>query len=482
MMQTSPGPITLPSIIVKNEGVLVKTDIYWESLYILVKVKPLCMLYLPFWLIRGFAYLREQLISRALPNEKYLPYNQELLGYLHQQKKMGRELYLATSSSPEIGSRIASHLGLFKAVVDIQELLEAAEVSSTGDLPGGRESSSFVYVCHDEDEIPNGLNNRLAGVVLVDSSNIKHRSTYKKHKIEKMITAPRPGWIEYARAIRIHQWIKNLLVFVPLITAHQITDTALLFRATLAFIAFCLCASGVYLLNDLFDIEADRKHPKKSGRPLAAGKIAVKTASLLVPLFTLLAILIGAFLGITFVSILLVYLVITVLYTIWLKRVVLVDVVLLAALYTIRIFAGGAAVAIMPSFWLLSFSMFIFFSLALMKRSSDLYQARTSEQDIMEGRGYVAADARIVQDMGTASGYMSVLVMALYINSEDVQLLYSRPWVLWFICPLLLYWVSRVWVCVSRGMMQEDPILFTIKDWVSYAVAVAACFILWLAS
>jgi 4-hydroxybenzoate polyprenyltransferase len=364
----------------------------------------------------------------------------------------------------------------------MHELAGAVKENSTGVVPGGTDSSGFVYVCHAEDEIPIDLYNRLAGVVLVDSGKKKRHSAHEKHKIEKIIAVPRPGWIEYVKAVRIHQWIKNLLVFVPLITAHQITDVALLSRAALAFAAFSLCASGVYLLNDLFDIQADRKHPNKSGRPLAAGNIAVNITSLLVPFLTFIAVLIGAFLGATFVTILFAYLGITALYSIWLKRIVVVDVVLLAALYTVRIFAGGAAVAIMPSFWLLSFSMFIFFSLALMKRSSDLYHARTSEQNIMAGRGYVADDARIVQNMGTASGYMSVLVMALYINSDEVQLLYSQPWILWFICPLLLYWISRVWVIASRGLMREDPILFTIRDWVSYAVAIIACVILWLAS
>ncbi len=484
MMQTTGSSNALPPLLVACEGGLVKTDIYWESLYILLRSKPASIFWLPVWLLRGVDHLREQIISRALPeeNQNLLPYHQELLEYLQQQKQVGREIYLVASSSTDIARRIAAQLGLFNGVLDMQDLAQAAGENPAAFLPGGREPSDFVYVCHAEDDISTGGLDRCAGLVLVDSGNTRPRSSGPKHRIEKVIAVPRSGWSDYVRAIRMHQWVKNLLVFVPLITAHQLTDAALLFQAGLAFTAFSLCASGVYLLNDLFDLPADRKHPVKSARPLAAGKIRVKTASLLVPLFTLLAVAIGAFLGPSFVSVLLVYLGITVLYTIWLKRVVVADVVSLAALYTIRIFAGGAAVAIMPSFWLLSFSMFIFFSLALMKRSSDLYHAGTSKQDIMAGRGYVAADARIVQDMGTASGFMSVLVMALYINSEDVQLLYNQSWILWFICPLLLYWISRVWVIVSRGLMQEDPILFFIKDWASYAVAIAACLILWLAS
>jgi len=322
----------------------------------------------------------------------------------------------------------------------------------------------------------------LKGVVLVDPEKGSEFVKDRPVVVEKMIFSEQVGWRTRAKTARVHQWLKNLLIFVPLITAHQIGDVGLVLRALSAFSAFSLCASAIYLFNDLIDLNADRQHRSKRIRPLASGRISIKQATWAIPVLLIAAFVLGLYPGKTFLAILGAYIVLTTLYSCWLKKLVVVDVVVLALLYTFRLLAGGAAIAIMPSFWLLSFSMFIFFSLALMKRSADLVLGRNSEQNLMVGRGYVGSDAAIVQMFGIASGYMSVLVLALYINSDDVRLLYTHPELIWILCPLFFYWISRVWLITSRGDMTDDPVLFAVRDRVSQSVALITATILWLAA
>ena len=271
------------------------------------------------------------------------------------------------------------------------------------------------------------------------------------------------------RALRVSQWIKNLLVFVPIVVDHRLLDPPLFIAASIAFVAFCLAASGAYVLNDLLDLEADRAHHTKRLRPFAAGDLDPRAGWVLCPLLLGGAVVLGAVaLPTDFVALLLLYLVVTTAYSTWLKRLAVLDVLLLAGLYTLRVLAGGAATGVTPSSWLLAFAMFLFLSLAFLKRFAEMREAGPAEPT--NRRGYRAGDLAWLGSMGGASGYLSVLVLALYLNSEQVVSLYRRPTVLWLVCPLLLYWTGRLWFRANRGEIHEDPIVAAVSDPVSYVV------------
>ena len=275
--------------------------------------------------------------------------------------------------------------------------------------------------------------------------------------------------VALVRALRVHQWVKNLLVFVPVILDHKLFAPEVMAKSATAFVAFCCAASSAYILNDLLDVEADRRHPTKRHRPFAAGTLSPSTGLLLVPL--LLAIAFIASLGTlpaTFVELLAIYIVLTTAYSLLLKRLAVVDVLVLAALYTLRVLAGIAAAQVRFSTWLLAFSMFLFLSLAFLKRFTEVSAMEGAATEQVRRRGYIRGDREWLGSMGGASGYLSVLVLALYINSEQVVALYRAPLLLWLVCPLLLFWTSRMWLLAHRGQIHDDPIVATVRDPVSY--------------
>jgi len=271
------------------------------------------------------------------------------------------------------------------------------------------------------------------------------------------------------RALRVNQWVKNLLVFVPIVVDHRLLEPALFSAAATAFVAFCLAASGAYVLNDLLDRQADRTHQTKRQRPFAAGELSpLHGWLLLVPLVGGSVLLAAVALPPHFLGLLLLYLVVTTAYSTWLKRLAVLDVLLLAGLYTLRVLAGGAATGVAPSAWLLAFAMFLFLSLAFLKRYAEMREAGSAGPT--NRRGYRPGDVPWLASMGGASGYLSVLVLALYLNSEQVVALYRHPILLWLVCPLLLYWTGRLWLRANRGEIHEDPIVATVYDPVSYIV------------
>jgi len=277
--------------------------------------------------------------------------------------------------------------------------------------------------------------------------------------------------MSFVKALRVHQWIKNVLVFVPLLMAHKIFDTTSLIRAAYALAAWCLCASGIYLLNDVFDLKTDRLHPRKKLRPLAAGTITPASVWILSPLLILAGLAIAFLLlpepfGLAIV----IYLVLTTAYSAYLKRLLMVDVLVLAGLYTLRVLSGGYATGIPVSPWLLAFSMFLFLSLAFVKRYTELRGMNADGAPLASRRNYTSEDTELLKNFGTVSGYLSVLVLVLYINSKEVVSLYRQPTILWLVGPCLLYWITRVWLLAHRGKMHDDPIVFTVKDPASYVV------------
>ena len=287
----------------------------------------------------------------------------------------------------------------------------------------------------------------------------------------------------WVRALRLHQWLKNLLIFVPLLVSHRLAMSGLLITGIVAFILFSMCASSSYLFNDLLDLRSDRRHPSKRERPLAAGVISIKAAVL-----ALLILLVCAFVGALvwlpwrFTGAMAIYYVVTVTYSVWLKRLVIIDVVTLAMLYTLRIIAGTLLFGLVMTFWMLAFSMFIFLSLALVKRYAELCDSRhKGNADRANGRGYKPNDLNMISSLGAASGYLSVMVLALYIQDPNTAALYQNPRLIWMACPLLLYWISRTWMLTHRGEMHDDPVVFAIRDRVSLAVGILFGLVFWLA-
>jgi 4-hydroxybenzoate polyprenyltransferase len=287
-------------------------------------------------------------------------------------------------------------------------------------------------------------------------------------------------------AIRIRQWSKNLLIFVPLLTSHSLTQPRALISALIAFLCFSLCASANYLLNDVLDFETDKTNDLKNKRPIAAGLMSVKQAMISSLILLGLGLTTAfVFLNTSFLIALSAYLLLAVLYSLRLKLMLVVDVMVLASLFTLRIAAGSAVIEVSLSFWLLCFSMFLFLSLALVKRISELiHRGKTSEGLAVNaiGRRYFTSDIPVLRGLGVASGLIAILIFALYINSDDVVVLYHRPQILWLVVPVLGYWIMRVWILTARGEMEADPIDFAIFDRNSWLAAILIIVVFLLAT
>ncbi len=457
------------------DGTLIRTDMLFESLFVLLKRNPLYLFLLPLWLLRGRAFLKQAIAQRVALNTSCLPFNNEFLQYLKHQHQRGRALVLATACPRPIAEQIARELGIFTHV-----LATDGEVNLSGERKRELLCKRFGVRGFD-----------YAGNAAVDmkiwrdarASIIVNAPTWLSARAQRMTSVaqvfndPRGLLVRariFLKAIRVHQWVKNLLVFVPLLTSHNVGHIPLLAEAALAFLAFSLCSSSVYLLNDLLDLEADRLHATKRRRPFAAGLLSIQAGMLLIPGLLLTSVAIAVTLSPAFLYALTGYFILTVAYSFYLKQIAVVDTLLLAILYTARIVAGAAAIGVALSMWLLAFSLFLFLSLAYVKRYSELHVLCETKKEKAKGRGYLAKDLEQISNLGATSGYIAVLVLALYINSEEVTALYSRPQLLWLVCPLILYWISRVWLLAHRGQMHQDPIVFALKDKVSYALGVAA--------
>ena len=480
---TAPNPSlvsTEPPLVVDLDGTLTRTDTLYESFLLLLKHNPLLALLVPLWLLRGKAHLKAELARRVLPDAAQLPYDEGLLTFLRAEHARGRRLLLITAADRRIADAVAAHLGLFESV-------HASEgsVNLRGERKLARVQEAvgphFHYAGNEADDLV--LWRACAGVLVVNAPPAVLRAAQALPCPPLQVFAgPRASLRTWLKAVRVHQWAKNLLLFVPLFASHRALDLASLTHAALGFAAFSLCASSVYVLNDLLDLEADRQHPTKKKRPFAAGLLPLKAGLVLAPLLLCAGFAIALLLlPRTFSLLLASYYAVTLAYSLYLKQVMVLDVLVLAGLYTVRILGGALAVGVPTSSWLFSFSMFLFLSLALVKRLSEVRRMRLSNQAVAHGRGYFAGDLEQLGQLGTSSGYLSVLVLALYISSAEVRQLYTHPQRLWLLCPVLLYWVSRVWLLAHRGEVNEDPLVFALKDKVSYAVGAVAAVILLVA-
>lgn len=461
------------------DGTLIHSDLLLESFLLLIKRNPLYLFLVPLWLLGGKARLKAEIASRVQLNGAALPYTQPLLDWLKTEKAAGRPLWLCTASDARLAQAVADHLGIFDGVLASNGQLNLSGRNKAAELVKRFGDKGFDYCGNHRVDLPIWQQARSAIVVNAPSS--LEGTAAKVAPVSLVIPPRKVGVRVITKALRVHQWAKNALIFVPVAAAHKLTDAAALTDSLLAFVAFSLCASSVYLLNDMLDLEADRQHHSKCNRPFAAGSLSLMFGLLATPALLAVALAICLLLPLQFLGVLAVYYIATLAYSFGIKKVVMVDVLALAGLYTIRIVAGAAASHIPLSFWLLIFAIFIFLSLAIVKRYAELYVMREQGKLSAKGRGYHVEDLSILQNLGTASGYISILVLGLYLNSPEVAVMYHQPKFAWGLVPIMLYWISRIWMETHRGQMHDDPLVYALKDRVSLATGALAALVLWLA-
>jgi len=462
-------------LVVDLDGTLLRTDLLFEATLRLIKQKPWLVLLLPVWLLRGRAHLKSRIFHLGQIDVSLLPLHSELLTWLRAEKSRGRRLILATGSDYQKARSVVVPLDLFDLVL-----------GSNGErnLTAGKKLRVLVETCGEQfDYVGNSradleIWRGCRHAVLVNASMQVERSARRSAQVVQVFPASVTGIRGVFHGMRCRHWVKNLLVFVPAITSHTIFDATVGEKSLLAFLSFSFCASAAYIVNDLLDLEEDRRHEVKKHRPFAAGQISIRSGLLLALACLLASAGIAGLLPRPFVEVLAIYFILTCSYSFLLKRLLLIDVLALALLYTLRIVAGSQATGIVLSLWLLSFAFFLFLSLAFLKRAADLVQHRARDRDALPGRGYTATDLEAVSIAGMCSGLLSSLVLTLYINSDSVQLLYRRPALLWGLQPILLYYVMRLWIVCRRGELTLDPIEHTTREPSTYAAALLAVLVL----
>jgi 4-hydroxybenzoate polyprenyltransferase len=441
------------------DGTLVTTDTLVESAMLLLRRAPWSLIPLLTRIVHPVRF-KAFLASRVQIEPEKLPYRHELVSALRMCRQQGRRIVLATAAHRTIADSVAAYLGVFDVVYASDDTRNLRSTTKRDALVAAYGSKGFDYVGDSTaDTAVFGAADR---GVLLGASQGAVRATRSARNVSVLSRKPsvlRAAWKE----LRPHQWSKNALVVLPLLLAPGALTILSVARAGAAFVAFSLCASAGYVINDAVDLEADRVHATKRARPLASGDLPILFAPLLI------VGLLGASFGLSvrllstgFVGMLGAYLVTTLLYSFYLKKLLLLDVLVLAGLYTHRILSGGVATNVHVSAWLLGFSMFLFTSLAFAKRYVEL-RAATSD-DKVKSRGYVRQDIDMVNSMGVASGYIAALVFMLYVDSSAVRSIYRIPMLLWLVLPILLYWLGRIWLLAGRGQMQDDPVKFAIKD------------------
>jgi 4-hydroxybenzoate polyprenyltransferase/phosphoserine phosphatase len=458
------------------DGTLIKSDLLHESLLGLLKREPWAAFLIPMWLMRGRASLKREIAERVDIDVASLPYSDSFVTFLREQAASGRELVLATASDAKYARQVAAHVGVFTASLSSDGTVNLSGERKLAAIEAHAQGRRFDYAGNSRQDVP--IWDKSHGAILVNPDRGVEAAVRDRVQVTSRFLDRRTRVIDYLVALRPHQWAKNALLAVPLLMSHRFTDPVAVLQVLIAFIAFSLAASSVYLLNDLLDLGADRQHPRKRLRPFASGAVPVSRGLLLVPLLTLLSLVIAAQVSLPFVGALVAYLAITLAYSFRLKHYVLIDVLVLAALFTTRVIAGGVAIQALPSVWLLAFCVFVFTALALVKRCSELVTMERQGATAARGRDYRVSDGVPLMVMGIASGYASVLVVALYISSGAVTGLYSRAEWLWLLCPVLMYWISRLWLKTHRGEMHDDPLVFAMKDRASRILGVVSLAIL----
>lgn len=452
-------------LVVDLDGTLILTDMLHESALRLLRDNPAQLVMLPVWLAAGKAKLKQKLANLAEVDAAILPYNLPFLDWLRDEKAKGRRLVLCTASDHQFADAIAAYLGIFDDVIASDGVQNIAGDHKAAVLKERFGSGGFDYAGNSSADLHVWVHARQA--IVVNASSSLEAKAADRCKVERSFPSAATGARVWSKVFRTHQWLKNLLLFIPLLASHDLGNATAWITLFFAFFSFSICASAVYVANDLLDLESDRLHTRKRKRPFAAGLVPVAKGVLLVPILLFISFSIGAIVGPAFLGWLLFYFFVTCVYSFSLKRILLIDCLTLAILYTLRIVAGAAAITNVMSFWLLAFSVFLFLSLAFVKRYAEL-EALMAEGDAskvtLHGRGYTLRDAPLIQTMGIVAGYAAVLVLALYLNSDEVLLLYPSHEVIWGAVPVVLFWISWMWFQANRGLMDDDPLIYAVKD------------------
>lgn len=441
------------------DGTFIKSDMLFESCVAAVKARPWVLLLCFFWLIKGRAYVKYRLSHLVDIEPALLPLNPELYTFLEQQWQQGRCIILATASAEKYAQTICQHFSLFQsyisstASINLKGSQKLAKIQSL--------SPEFAYAGDSAADFAVFAQAQQAYLV-----NPSWRATRLALSAppNRVFDTPARGVMLWLRQLRVHQWLKNTLIFVPLLVSGEFLYTGSVLLSVLGFFAFSCVASANYIANDLIDLEADRSHPRKQRRPLAAGDIGIGRGVLGAFLLLVSGFVIGIYLGAWFSALLAVYLVVTSLYSLILKRHTGVDVITLSVLYCVRIFAGAALLDVGVSFWLFSFSILVFFSLALVKRCAELKDLLETDSTHAKGRAYTVNDYPVLMGFGTASAMLSVLMFSFYVNSNVLLNQYQQPTMLWLILPVYGYWIMRMWLKTHQGEMHDDPIVFSLSD------------------
>ena len=449
-------------LVVDLDGTLIRTDLLVESLFAYLGANALRIFSLPSTLLRGKAHLKAKIAGQTSIDVAHLPYDERVLSLIREARAAGRPAYLASASNELYVRAVADHLGLFNGwfgSTDDENLSSSTKAKRLVEFFGER---GFDYIGNDKADLAawSAANKSIA----VEPSSSVRTALKAIDQDAIVLEAPGAGYRKWLKLLRVHQWVKNALVFVPLFAAH-LFGLASIVEAIIAAIAFSLAASSIYILNDLVDLDADRGHRTKRLRPLAAGTASIRTAMVVAPALLALALAIALLVSPLFMAVLVAYLALTTAYTFYLKRKLMVDIIALALLYTLRVIGGAVAVSTTPSEWILAFSMFMFTALALIKRYVELAARLDAALSDPTNRNYRKSDLTVLGALAAASGLNAVTVFALYISSDTVHRLYRHPQALWLICPILMYWIGRALILAERRLMDDDPIMFALRDW-----------------
>lgn len=445
---------------------LLKTDLLYEQWLVLLKTKPGLFILSFFWLFKGRAFFKSQLSQHVAISPSSLPYRE---GVVHLLKSSRAEqfntLILASASPTSWVKDIANHLDLFHHSLGSSSELNLKGANKYQAIKTLVGENTFTYI--GDHPVDYEIWKHSSEIVAVNPSRGLRDKINLLAKPTKFITdEPVKTWKLIFKQLRPHQWIKNTLVLLPALAGHKVWNLEVLSNSLLAFAGFSMAASFVYVLNDLLDLKSDRSHHTKKFRPFASGNLPIKWGLLLLPSLLLACLLFSALLPLQFSAWICVYLGLNLAYSFYLKQSVVVDIIILSIMYTLRIFAGAAATGVPVSEWLLSFSTLFFFSLACVKRYTEII--RSKNKITLDGRGYRQVDHTMIQSLGVGSGLISLLIILLYLQSKDVRSLYSQPQNLWFATPILLFWISRIWILTNRDEVHDDPVVFAVKDKISW--------------
>jgi 4-hydroxybenzoate polyprenyltransferase/phosphoserine phosphatase len=462
------SPVDIP-LVIDVDGTLVKSDLLIETAFEFFARDPHLAPKIVVWLRDGKAVLKRNIAAISQLNVAYLPYNEAVLSCAHAARQAGRKVYLASAADSRLVEAIADHLGCFDGwfasdgVVNLSGPLKAERLAQAFGHQG------FDYIGNDADDLPVWRLARTA--IVINASPRVMKAIDVDSPRAKVLPASQSGLKAYISALRPSQWIKNTLIFVPLLTAHVLTERAWL-NALAAFVIFCVAASATYIFNDIVDIQADRQHPRKKYRPFASGDISIIQGIVWSVSMIGISLCAAGLLNPELFLAVAGYIVVTLAYSMFLKRYLMIDAIVLAGLYTVRVAAGAVAVAVVLSEWLLAFSMFLFFCLALIKRYSELALRFDGQLPDPSNRDYKITDLTVISSLSAASGFSAVIVFSLYLSSDTVDRLYRHPELLWIVCPFLMYWISRLLVLSHRRVLHDDPVIFALRDRVSqFAVA-----------